>query len=66
MDRALLTCFYTWGASVYLPVLGQALLDVLMEPPQPRDPSYAAMCAPQCRQGWGSPGWQSWREGPWS
>ncbi|XP_031948697.1 alanine aminotransferase 1-like isoform X3 [Corvus moneduloides] len=43
IERSVLRGFYTWGLSVYPPILGQVMLDVAMEPPGHRDPASAAM-----------------------
>ncbi|GAB0181193.1 alanine aminotransferase 1-like [Grus japonensis] len=42
IDPSVLKCFYTWGMSVYPPILGQVMLDTAMQPPLPDDPSYPA------------------------
>ncbi|XP_054670718.1 alanine aminotransferase 1-like isoform X3 [Grus americana] len=42
IDPSVLKCFYTWGMSVYPPILGQVMLDTAMQPPLPNDPSYPA------------------------
>ncbi|KAM6210948.1 LOW QUALITY PROTEIN: alanine aminotransferase 1-like [Sarcoramphus papa] len=42
IDPSVLKCFYTWGMSVYPPILGQVMLDAAMEPPLPNEPSYPA------------------------
>ncbi|CAM5107466.1 unnamed protein product [Natator depressus] len=39
IDPAIMKCFCSWGMSVYPLILGQVLLDALMEPPLPGDPS---------------------------
>ncbi|XP_064361579.1 alanine aminotransferase 1-like [Dromaius novaehollandiae] len=45
IDPGILKCFYTWGLSVYPPILGQVLLHMLLEPPGPDEPCYAAFAA---------------------
>ncbi|XP_068789633.1 alanine aminotransferase 1-like isoform X2 [Struthio camelus] len=45
IDPGILKCFYTWGRSVYPPILGQVLLDTFMEPPEPTGPCYPAFAA---------------------
>ncbi|XP_075599259.1 alanine aminotransferase 1-like isoform X2 [Balearica regulorum gibbericeps] len=42
VDPSVLKCFYTWGMSVYPPILGQVMLDTAVQPPLPDDPSYPA------------------------
>ncbi|XP_073191148.1 alanine aminotransferase 2-like [Lepidochelys kempii] len=39
IDPAIMKCFCSWGMSVYPLILGQVLLDALMEPLLPGDPS---------------------------
>ncbi|KAM6101017.1 alanine aminotransferase 1-like [Theristicus caerulescens] len=39
VDPSLLKCFYTWGLSVYPPILGQAMLDAAMEPNEASRPA---------------------------
>ncbi|XP_065255638.1 alanine aminotransferase 2-like [Emys orbicularis] len=39
IDPAIMKCFCSWGMSVYPLILGQVLLDALMEPPLPGEPS---------------------------
>ncbi|XP_027562873.1 alanine aminotransferase 1-like, partial [Neopelma chrysocephalum] len=43
IDRRVLRSFYTWGLSVYPPILGQAMLDVAMDIPESQDSAYEAM-----------------------
>uniref|UniRef100_A0A8C3T9H5 alanine transaminase n=1 Tax=Chelydra serpentina TaxID=8475 RepID=A0A8C3T9H5_CHESE len=45
IDPAIMKCFCSWGMSVYPLILGQVLLDALMEPPLPGDPSYQTFMA---------------------
>ncbi|XP_025910898.1 alanine aminotransferase 1, partial [Apteryx rowi] len=45
IDPGVLKCFYTWGLSVYPPILGQILLHTAMELPGPEEPCYAAFAA---------------------
>ncbi|XP_074702196.1 alanine aminotransferase 1-like [Strix aluco] len=40
IDPSVLRCFYTWGLSVYPPILGQVMLQTAMDPPLPTEPSY--------------------------
>ncbi|XP_075271454.1 alanine aminotransferase 2-like [Opisthocomus hoazin] len=42
IDPSVLKCFYTWGLSVYPPILGQVMLETAMEPLLPSEPSYPA------------------------
>ncbi|KAM6445859.1 LOW QUALITY PROTEIN: alanine aminotransferase 1-like [Rhynochetos jubatus] len=42
VDPSVLKCFYTWGLSVYPPILGQVMLDTAMEALLPGDPSHPA------------------------
>ncbi|XP_064298027.1 alanine aminotransferase 1-like isoform X1 [Phalacrocorax carbo] len=42
IDPRVLKCFYTWGMSVYPPILGQVMLDAAMDPPLPKEPSETA------------------------
>lgn len=60
IDPAIMKCFCSWGMSVYPLILGQVLLDALMEPPLPGDPScrtFMAVGAACCMAGW--EGWGS-------
>ncbi|XP_051631215.1 alanine aminotransferase 1-like [Manacus candei] len=43
VDRRVLRGFYTWGLSVYPPVLGMAMLDVAMDTPRAPHSAYGAM-----------------------
>ncbi|KAK4826914.1 hypothetical protein QYF61_012713 [Mycteria americana] len=43
IDPSVLKCFYTWGLSVYPPILGQVMLDTAMEPPLPNETSHMAV-----------------------
>ncbi|XP_074757224.1 alanine aminotransferase 1-like [Athene noctua] len=40
IDPSVLRCFYTWGLSVYPPILGQVMLQTAVDPPLPPEPSY--------------------------
>ncbi|KAM9302605.1 LOW QUALITY PROTEIN: alanine aminotransferase 1-like [Morus bassanus] len=42
IDPSVLKCFYTWGMSVYPPILGQVMLDAATEPPLSKEPSDTA------------------------
>ncbi|XP_072711149.1 alanine aminotransferase 1-like, partial [Ciconia boyciana] len=43
IDPSVLKCFYTWGLSVYPPILGQVMLETAMEPPLPNETSCVAV-----------------------
>ncbi|XP_050190566.1 alanine aminotransferase 1-like, partial [Myiozetetes cayanensis] len=43
VDRSVLKGFYTWGMSVYPPILGQAMLEVAMDTPKSPDSAYEAV-----------------------
>ncbi|KAG6926949.1 hypothetical protein G0U57_010775, partial [Chelydra serpentina] len=45
IDPAIIKCFCSWGMSVYPLILGQVLLDTLMEPQLPGEPSYQTFMA---------------------